>query len=115
MAEFVPLTEKELSMLPEAVRLIYADIAVGCTSCRYCMDGCPKAIDIPKLFELYNAEMRAPDSEAEARRNRYEALTDPNKKASDCIRCRKCEKSCPQHIKITTALKKVAETFEENR
>lgn len=115
MAEFAPLTEKELALLPEAVRLIYADIAVGCTSCRYCVEGCPKNIDIPKLFEVYNAEMRAPNTNREAHEEVYKNLTDMHGKASDCIRCKKCEKACPQHIKITTALKKVAETFEGDR
>ena len=112
MADFVPLNARELAMLPEAVKLIYADIAVGCTSCRYCVDGCPQKIDIPKLFELYNAEMRAPNTVFGTHQEYYENLTETHGKASDCIRCRKCEKSCPQHIKITTALKKVAEVFE---
>ena len=33
-------------------------------------------------------------------------------KASECIRCGKCEKVCPQHLPIRELLKKVAGTFE---
>ena len=38
--------------------------------------------------------------------------TGPGRKASDCIKCGKCEKACPQHLKIRELLVKVAETFE---
>ena len=34
-------------------------------------------------------------------------------KASDCIKCRKCEMVCPQHLQIRNLLEKVAETFEK--
>jgi predicted aldo/keto reductase-like oxidoreductase len=34
-------------------------------------------------------------------------------KASDCIKCGKCEKVCPQHLQIRELLVKVAETFEK--
>ena len=33
-------------------------------------------------------------------------------KASECIRCGKCEKVCPQHLPIRDLLKDVAKTFE---
>lgn len=114
MKQFVPLTEEELALLPEAVRLIYADIAVACTGCRYCVEGCPKQIEIPKYFELYNAEMKATPGSFSVHQNYYENLTETHGKASDCIGCRKCEKACPQHIRIVQALKKVAEVFEED-
>ena len=45
MQEFVPLNGEELALLPRAVEIIYADIAVGCTACRYCVEGCPKNIE----------------------------------------------------------------------
>ena len=112
MQNFEPLSSAELALLPKAVEIIYADIAVACTGCRYCVDGCPKNIDIPKYFELYNAEMREPNTVFGTHQEYYENLTETHGKASDCIRCRKCEKSCPQHIRIVAALKKVAEVFE---
>ena len=33
-------------------------------------------------------------------------------KASECIRCGKCEKVCPQHLPIRELLKNVAKAFE---
>ena len=76
------------------------------------MEGCPKGIEIPKYFELYNAEMKDPGRVFGTHQAYYENLTETHGKASDCIRCRKCEQSCPQHIRIVEALKKVAQTFE---
>ena len=113
MREFTPLTAEEEAILPEAVKIIYSDIAIACTGCRYCVEGCPKNIEIPKYFELYNAEMHAESKDFSIQQAYYENLTETHGKASDCIRCRKCEKSCPQHIRIVTALKKVAEIFED--
>jgi hypothetical protein len=36
-----------------------------------------------------------------------------NGKASDCIKCGKCEFVCPQHLKIRDLLEDVAKEFEK--
>ena len=42
-----------------------------------------------------------------------ENLAKTHGKASDCIACRKCERSCPQHLPIVEDLKQVAALFEK--
>ncbi|MDE5776136.1 MAG: 4Fe-4S dicluster domain-containing protein, partial [Treponemataceae bacterium] len=34
-------------------------------------------------------------------------------KASDCIKCGKCENACPQHLPIRDLLQEVAKEFEK--
>ena len=36
-----------------------------------------------------------------------------NGKASECVKCGKCEKVCPQHLKIREILEDVAKEFEK--
>lgn len=40
-------------------------------------------------------------------------LTRDHGKASDCLKCGKCEKICPQHLPIRKLLEQVAEEFEQ--
>ncbi|MBR2020367.1 MAG: 4Fe-4S dicluster domain-containing protein, partial [Clostridia bacterium] len=108
---FEPLSETEAAVLPDAVKMIYEDIAVDCTACRYCVEGCPQKIEIPSCFALYN-KAKHEDGKADEAKAEYQALIADHGAASTCIRCRKCEKICPQHIRIAEALRKVAEAFE---
>jgi predicted aldo/keto reductase-like oxidoreductase len=36
-----------------------------------------------------------------------------NGKASDCVKCGKCEAACPQHLPIRELLEQVAKEFEK--
>lgn len=114
MEHFEPMSEAERALLPEAVKAICEDVAVACTGCRYCVEGCPKNIEIPKYFALYNAECQSPSRGFSLPQAYYENYTKTNGRASDCIRCYKCERSCPQHIRIVEGLRLVAKAFEED-
>ena len=42
-----------------------------------------------------------------------EVYTKKNGKASDCVRCGKCEHVCPQHLQIRELLEDVAAEFDK--
>ena len=114
MEDFQPLTEEEKALCHKAADIINAQIAVPCTGCSYCTEGCPKKIAIPQYFSLYNEDMRENLEEKGWTVNftNYEILAGKFGKAKECIACGQCEGVCPQHLPIIEKLKEVSGHFD---
>ena len=114
MKDFRPLTEEDMALTRQAADIINAQIAVPCTGCSYCTEGCPMKIAIPRYFSLYNEDMREDLAHKGWTINftNYAKLTEHFGKAGDCVGCGQCESVCPQHLPIIDLLKDVSAHFD---
>ena len=114
MSEPVPVDDTEKEIIKKAVAIINKNIAVPCTGCSYCTDGCPQTIAIPRYFSLYNTDKQELKTKRWTPQGEYYSrLATVFGKASDCIECGQCEGVCPQHLPVIKHLKEVAEYFEK--
>ena len=77
---------------------------VPCTKCMYCQP-CPADVEIPEIFAAFNKVAQG------GRRLVKEIMPDIEDRISKCVKCGKCEKMCPQNIKIIEELKSIKDKF----
>ena len=111
MKDFRHLDDKELAAIAKVQQIFRSMNLIPCTACRYCVEGCPKKISIPDVFATMNTKQIYHDWNADYYYNNVH--TSPGHRASDCIKCGKCEKACPQHLPIRKLLEDVADEFEK--
>ena len=115
--DFQPLTDEEKQMLWDIADRMTDYPLVPCTACQYCMP-CPYGINIPGIFKFYNDNVTAgtyvkskeQKDYARARRKyllAYDEAIPTVRQADHCIACRKCEKECPQNIRIPNQLRRI--------
>ncbi len=109
MADFNPLSGAEREMLSRVTEVIN-DKITPCTNCKYCVEECPKNINIPSYLGLLNMFT----STGKKSGMYYRRASLDRGRALDCVKCGKCEKACPQHIHIRGELEKFAELYESD-
>ncbi|MBQ6052529.1 MAG: aldo/keto reductase [Clostridia bacterium] len=114
MRDFKPLSKDEAEAVEKVCGIFKNQRLIPCTSCRYCVEEneCPKNIRIPDMFSSVNANEAFHNWNTGFYYNNV-ITGNGHGKASDCIKCGKCEKVCPQHLPIRELLETVAKTFEK--
>lgn len=110
-SDICDLTQSDDDMLKSVAKAINSKMKVGCTGCGYCMP-CPKNVDIPGTFAAYNRKYAEGWFWAEKEYIMCTALRKTPSSASNCIGCGKCEKHCPQDIKIRQELQNAQKELE---
>ena len=109
MADFKPLSQEEQKVISQVTDILRSTPTIPCTSCKYCVDGCPQKINIPGVFSAMNQLTLYGD--LDRAKGQYKRVTAEGGKASDCIQCGSCQEHCPQHLEIIELLKDAAEKF----
>ena len=121
--DFKPLSDEEKAFLWSVADQMVNYPLVPCTGCQYCMP-CPYGIDIPGVFKFYNDRVTAGSyvvskeqkGYARARRKyllEYNEAIASVRQADHCISCRKCERDCPQNIRIPDQLRRIDRYIED--
>ena len=107
---FREFTEEEEKTAKAVTQIMQSQGAINCTACKYCMEVCPRGINIPAIFGLYNVYKS--NGNGFMFGVNYNALKE-SERADKCINCHLCSKNCPQGLDIPALLKKVEKTVKE--
>ena len=93
-----PLSREEGALLTEVADSMLD--WVPCTACRYCTEGCPMELDIPKIIAAFNG-VKNGDFMSRYDPDRADSAMDPRR----CVGCGACASICPQGIDIPAVMK----------
>lgn len=106
-------TKDEEKTAHDIAQIIQSQGAISCTACKYCLEVCPRGINIPAIFGLYNMYKGSSAKNASFMFvYNYNALEESTR-ADKCIKCGLCNKNCPQGLDIPKLLAEVEKTVKE--
>ena len=89
-----PLNEEETAEVFKVAEKVKN--SVPCTACRYCCDGCPMKLNIPRIISLYNDFKISSSINIAMRQDAMGESGMPSR----CIGCGQCSAVCPQKINV---------------
>lgn len=92
------MSDDELKLMADVQQAYIDRTKIGCTSCNYCMP-CPGGVAIPAVFSAWN-EMSLYEADPKTNWGFNEFVIKKGSTPEKCVKCGKCEKACPQHLKI---------------
>ena len=104
------MDEKEKQVADKIAKIIQSQGEINCTACKYCMEVCPKGINIPAIFSLYNQYKVVKNNYMFT--VYYETLSEEERPEA-CIKCGLCNKNCPQGLQIPELLAKIADEYKK--
>ncbi len=103
------LDEGECALVEEVAKIYKEDVAVPCTACRYCCNGCPVGLDIPHLLARYNLfKINGP-----WRLGILESYPEEARPTA-CIGCGACAGLCPQGIDVPGIMAEMVQMMNAN-
>ena len=105
------LTEQDMELYAQVRAAINEKVKIPCTGCGYCQP-CPFGVDIPGAFRSYNVSYTDNFFTAEREYLMCTTLRAETTRVTQCKKCGKCEKHCPQGIHIRDELDNVKKRLE---
>ena len=106
MKGFEGLSDSQRKVIDDARKMIETYPVIPCTSCEYCSKVCPKNIGISGTFYAENLLVLYGNLQAAVGQEGWLVGGHGKARATECIKCGKCEDACPQHIAIREMLDK---------
>ncbi len=107
---FKVMTDDEKEFAKKLTGTIQLQGKINCSNCKHCLEDCPKNINIPAIFAIYNQFKLLNNKSKFA--FYYETLSE-KERANKCIKCGLCNKNCPQNINIPELLAEISSEYDK--